>query len=160
MSCVDELHTAIYQNKLAQVKKLMKSCGDERDSDGRTPLHIAVLDEEADLKIVKAIVAAGSDVNAADRQGFTSLHFAARDGRDKIVSLLLDHNAEVDALDSWGNTPLFRCVMSQPVNTKIARQLLEAGANPKKKNKSKVSPLDVAKKCGDEDIVTMFSGKR
>ncbi|NNU26940.1 ankyrin repeat domain-containing protein [Isoptericola sediminis] len=47
---------------------------DEADRGGRTPLHSAALD--GDVEEVRSLVAAGCDPGAADRSGFTPLHFA------------------------------------------------------------------------------------
>ena len=44
--------------------------------------------------------------------GWTALHFAAAVGDADMCSLLLDHDATVDAKDSSGITPLVRCCIS------------------------------------------------
>ena len=62
--------------------------------------------------MIDYLVDRGISVNAFDDgQHWTALHFAARDQKPKVVELLLAHKAEVDSVDSFGNTPLWRSVM-------------------------------------------------
>jgi ankyrin repeat protein len=51
-------------------------------------------------EIVKLLLSKGAHVNALNVGG-TALHVAASDGRDDIVKILLDHNADVSI------TPIF-----------------------------------------------------
>ena len=51
-------------------------------------------------------LAAGTDVNAKGKNGWTSLHRAAIYGRKEIVELLIAKGADVNAKDEDGETPL------------------------------------------------------
>lgn len=55
---------------------------------------------------VAAMLAGGADVNAADKDGWTALHFAASDGTPALVQLLLGEGLRADAEDKDGATPL------------------------------------------------------
>ena len=74
---------------------------------GKTPdisIHKAVLVEK--IEAVKQHLAAGTDVDARDGSGRTSLHIAADFGRKKIAELLIAKGADVNAKDEYGDTPL------------------------------------------------------
>ena len=61
------------------------------------------------------------------KHGGTVLHLAAKLGsHSRLVSLILQHDADIDAMDSNEMTPLHRAAMYG--NTAIARMLLDAGA--------------------------------
>ena len=46
------------------------------DYDGKTPLHVAT----GCIDVAKVLIKNGIDVNAADDEYFTALHFAAENG--------------------------------------------------------------------------------
>jgi HEAT repeat protein len=76
-----------------------------KDSNGTTPLHIAVWEGRKEL--VELLLAKGADVNArTNPMGSTPLHFAASDGRKDLVELLLAHGADVNAKNNNSQTPL------------------------------------------------------
>src|ERR1700736_4466342 len=66
-----------------------------------------------DVERVKALLAAGADVNLRDSLGGTALHDAAWAGDKTIVTLLLDHGADVNArhMES-SSTPLQYAVIT------------------------------------------------
>ncbi|KAJ5023917.1 ankyrin repeat-containing domain protein [Bipolaris maydis] len=97
------------------------------DAMGRTPLHWAVV--RNDIANVRRLLDRGADPNkAAERSGWTSMHFAARARNldPAILRLLLIHNADVDALDCHQQTPLSRAVRH---GAEATRLLIDAGAD-------------------------------
>ncbi len=70
---------------------------------GKPILHDAALMGDKDV-VLKAL-ANGANVNGRDNQGYTPLHWAVQAGNDSIVRLLLDKNADVDAVNFYGNKP-------------------------------------------------------
>lgn len=70
-----------------------------------TALHSAVADG-GHAGIAKALVAAGADVNAKQRHGWTPLHGAADSGDRELVELLLAHGADPEARHQEGKTAL------------------------------------------------------
>ena len=52
------------------------------------------------------------DVNAANSGGGTALHVAASLGSRGVVQYLVNHRADINAVDSLGNTPLNVSVLS------------------------------------------------
>jgi len=56
------------------------------------------------------LLEAGADVNARDRGGHTSLHWACWYGRVEIARFLLDHGADPNARETdYGRTPFEMC---------------------------------------------------
>lgn len=53
-----------------------------------------------------------SVADAKDLHGCNLLHIACQIGELSLVELLLQHGAQVDAVDSLGRTPLHHCVLS------------------------------------------------
>lgn len=86
---------------------------DLTDGDGWTPLQRAALDGHH--TVVAALLHASEDrrtgrtlypLDSRDKSGDTALHDAARNGQLKVVKLLLDARADVDAPNHLGHTPL------------------------------------------------------
>ena len=73
--------------------------------DGTTVLHAAA--GMGKLECVRLLLKHGADPNILSPRG-NALHFALYADRPDIVQLLLDNDADVDAKDSGGHTPLDR----------------------------------------------------
>jgi uncharacterized protein len=156
------LVAAIYRKDYSAIDSLLKSANiNAFDEDGRTPLMHAVLAEDADIRMVRYLVSHGANVNAVDSgQQWTALHFAARDQKTDIVRTLLEGCADVDPTDTFGNTPLWRAVMNAAPKISIIMDLLSYGADPNRKNKHGVSPMDNARNLGKSDLLAILQALR
>ena len=77
-------------------KKLEKNANpNEKDKNGRTPLHWAC--QEGHIKIIHLLIEFGAQVNVSCKEGFTPLVMAAGEGHYKIVQELLKAGADVNA---------------------------------------------------------------
>jgi ankyrin repeat protein len=79
------------------------------DSKGRTPLSWAA--EGGQDKAVKLIVENGADVSAATIDGWTALHYAAKNGHVAVVQMLFE-KTDVDAMTRDGTTALQAALLS------------------------------------------------
>lgn len=95
------------------------------DSDGTTPLHWAVYDNDAPA--VAKLIAAGADVNAQNDYGATPLSEAAITGNPKVIEQLLKAGAKVDQANADGQTALM--IIARTSNVEAAKLLLKRGAN-------------------------------
>ena len=100
-----------------------------------TPLWEALYLMPERTDIVKMLLAAGADVNAASRKekdvvmGFTPLMFATDSEREDLVQLFLDKGANVNAKTRLGITALSLAKQSGAEKNKgILRKLEAAGA--------------------------------
>ena len=78
-----------------------------RDKDGSTPLHCAVW--KGQERVVAFLLKAGADVNSRNQNehwGTTPLHAAAHADHASIALLLIEHEADMTALDPEGRSPL------------------------------------------------------
>ncbi|KAJ8679490.1 hypothetical protein QAD02_015277 [Eretmocerus hayati] len=81
-----------------------------------------------DLERVNHLLLKGTPVDVEDDAGYTALHYAARNGHDKICKKLLDHGANVNAITRSGKaTALHRAVSQKHLRT--VELLLKANAD-------------------------------
>jgi ankyrin repeat protein len=82
-----------------------------------------------DVEAVRSLLAEGADVNTAQGDGMTGLHWAAEGGHAAVADLLLAAGAAVEARTRVGGyTPLH--LASRSGHGSIANALLDAGADP------------------------------
>ena len=79
-----------------------------------------------DIKEVKALIAAGADVNAKNNYGFTALMEAALMGHTEIAKALIAAGADVNAKSNRGETALMDAASMG--HTEIVKILKAAGA--------------------------------
>jgi len=77
--------------------------------------------------MIKLLLERGASVESMDNSGQTPLSFAAKNGREAVVRLLLaTGRVEVDAKDKSGQTPLSRAV--EKGHEAVIKLLVGAGA--------------------------------
>jgi ankyrin repeat protein len=62
--------------------------------------------QQRSLASLEPLLAAGGEINAADSRGQTPLHGAAFWGWNDVVQFLVDHHANLNAVDLKGKTPI------------------------------------------------------
>ncbi|MDO9189207.1 MAG: ankyrin repeat domain-containing protein [Sulfurimicrobium sp.] len=90
--------------EIARIIKANPAMRDARTGLGSTPLHMAATNP--DTGALKALLAAGADVNAKDMDGNTPLHMAAYSNKFEHSKLLLEAGADVNAVSTGGRTPV------------------------------------------------------
>ena len=97
---------------------------------------------------IQRLLELGADIDIQNYKGKTGLHYAAKAGFLKVINLLIENGATVDAIDNDGETPLFEAIRSTIKNGEKQRAALEAllvkGADPNVKNRKGQTPLQVA----------------
>ncbi|SIT39423.1 putative ankyrin repeat harboring signal peptide protein [Paraburkholderia ribeironis] len=116
------------------------------DKAGENALMMAAL--VGDLDFVNLLVAKDAEIN---KKGWAPLHYAAANGNDDIVKVLLDHSAYVDAGSPNGTTPLMMAARGGHVST--VKLLLDNGADLTVKNQIGMTALDFAKTYKEPDVV-------
>lgn len=111
------------------------------DSEGRTPLHVAV-ERGADWA-ARVLLERGAHAGEPDSFGVTPLHLAATPG---LAQRLLDAGAELDPLDREGRTPLHRAIASG--RDEVAEHLLGRGASARAIDGDGRTPLHLAAGAG------------
>jgi ankyrin repeat protein len=92
-----------------------------------TPLHYAISCGMPDVATF-LIVEHSQDVNAREIPfGQTPLHTASRHGDVELAQVLLEHGAEIDALDNEGKTSI--CLASEIGHVELVQFLLKQGAD-------------------------------
>ena len=101
------IHDAARMGTRQDVERLLQAHPEWRDARtlrGSTPLHFAALN--VDSGPLRALIAAGADVNAKDKEGLTPLHMAAFATRTEHARLLLEAGADVTAKTDAGRDAL------------------------------------------------------
>jgi ankyrin repeat protein len=97
----------------------------------------------------------GGDTNATNEYcGDTPLHNAIKGGNTSIIMSLLEHGADINATDKYGNTHLHNAINGG--NNSIITLLLEHGADVNATYKYDNTPLYNAIKGGNTSVVTLL----
>lgn len=122
---------------------------------GMTPLLVAVRDSyHGRPDAVLTLVTNGADPRAADPEGATALHAAARNADPSIAALLLDAGAELDALDAQGVSALG--VAAGQGNLAVTRFLLERRAQCEPTGGEPAIVLAAAREDDDTAILALL----
>lgn len=142
-----ELIKALSFNQTDQALAAIKA-GATKDAKNRYGLPVIFLAAQAgQLEVVKALIAAGADPNATigtsfndDGAGYagtvdgTVLGYAAAKGHGKVMYELVVARANVNGSGPAGTTPLMQA--AEAGKFAVVKWLLDAGADPRAKNKT------------------------
>ena len=107
-----------------------------------------------DSEQVRTLIRSGADINAAQGDGSTALHWAAyRDDLD-AAGLLIGAGADVNTANELGATPLWLAAINGSYF--MAGQLLAAGADPNAALKRGETPLMTASRSGNLQTVALL----
>jgi ankyrin repeat protein len=107
--------------------------------------------ERGDHEAVRSLLQEHADVNAAQGDGATALHWAVYRDDAEIAGLLIPAGANVNVRNNYGVTPLV--LASKNGNATILRELLKAGADPNAAVRNNETPLMFAARTAHEDAV-------
>src|SRR5215468_8814974 len=113
--------------------------------------------ERRDPAGVHSLLQTGVDVNAAQVDGTTALHWAAFNDDTETVALLLQAKANVNAVNRYGVPPLaLACTNGSAA---IVKLLLQAGADANAAMKGGETVLMLASRSGNVDVVKALLAK-
>jgi ankyrin repeat protein len=125
------------------------------DTEGRTPLHVAVL--EGKIEVIKALFKKGATFTP-DHEGMTPLHIASNKNAGLVYALLTDAKEAliltptyINAVDNKGMTALHRA--AQHGDKVICQILVEKGSSLKAKDNSGNTPLHLAVSSNCKSVV-------
>ena len=95
-------------------------------------------------------IAAGADVNAAQGDGTTPLHWAVYKIDADLVRALLDRGAKPDVINNYGSSPLAEAV--KVANARLVEMLLDAGSNVEVSNQEGQTALMLAARAGSVEV--------
>ena len=113
--------------------------------------EIASAAEKGDLAAVRDLIAKKADVNAAQTDGATALHWAVYRNDVTMTTALLRAGAKVTVANRNGITPLY--MASLYGNPAIISPLLKGGADAKQKGPSGETMLMLAARNGNPDAI-------
>lgn len=115
-------------------------------------LHIACCN--GDVENVQAILDNTfdhSEINQRDHQGNSPLMWAASEGHDKVVQLLIDFGAFVNLQNYQGETAL--CKAAERGHVVVCQTLLEHGAEASLGTMEQITPLHFAAASGHINVI-------
>ena len=118
---------------------------------GQTGQDLADAAEAGDMATVRSLLDSGADVNAAQRNGSTALHWAIYRDDAGTVDLLIDRGADVTVKTREGISPLF--MASLYGNAVIIESLLDAGADANEAGPNTETPVMLAARNGNPDAI-------
>jgi ankyrin repeat protein len=111
-----------------------------------------------DAEAVRELLRAGADVNAAQGDGMTALHWAADNGQIELAGVLVFAGANLEAATRLGGfTPLM--VASRAGHAGIVRLLADAGANLEATTETGETALHYAAWSGNPEIAVALAEK-
>ncbi|WP_339045139.1 ankyrin repeat domain-containing protein [Candidatus Mesenet endosymbiont of Agriotes lineatus] len=142
------------QTEIAELLIDRKATVDARSKNGNTPFIIAIL--QGHTEVAKLLIEEKADVNVRDNNGFQPIHAAAQNGKKETINLLLEYsiNDINDAQNKGGIPPLFFAISNGHIEA--VKLLIENGAYFNIKDKYGQTPLDLAHKNNQNEIISLL----
>src|SRR5437667_12816903 len=118
---------------------------------GAVPVRLIDAVKAADRDAIRTLLQQRVDVNAAEADGTTALHWAARANDLQAADMLLRAGANVKFANRYGVTPLY--LASTNGNAAMIELLLKAGADPNSALPEGETALMTAARSGSVDAV-------
>jgi ankyrin repeat protein len=110
--------------------------------------------ERGDREGVRSLLEQNADVNTAQADGTTALHWAAHRDDLETAELLMGAGADVNAANHYGVTPLsLACTNGSAA---MVQKLLKAGANPNAVQQTGETAIMTAARSGNVEVVKLL----
>lgn len=123
-------------------------------SDFAAASEVADAAMQRDRAAVQRLIESGADVNSAQPDGATALHWAAYHGDSDLARLLLAAGAEPSAANRNGSTPMW--LAASRGDASVLAALLENGAEPDEALPLGRTPLMLAARSGSVEAVRVL----
>lgn len=123
----EDIFKAVAKGKIEIVRELIaqnSTLVNEKDTKGRTPLHIAA--ESGFVKIMELLIKNGALIDAVDDRAYTPLQSAIAQGQNEAVKILLDSEADIYA-GGIGRSAFFQAL--DHGNIEVVEMFLGRGTN-------------------------------
>jgi uncharacterized protein len=110
--------------------------------------------QAGDRKVALAMIAQGANVNQAQADGATPLHWAVYRVDQELVSALLRKGAKANVVSRYGASPLAEAV--RVANVELVGMLLEAGADANVANEDGQTALMLAARTGNVPVAKLL----
>ena len=120
---------------------------------GASGTDVADAAKARDAGAVKSLLKSGADVNAAQGDGMTALHWAATNGDAALAQMLLSAGANIRATTRLGGITALH-IASQSGHAQVVAALIAAGSDPNGATSTGATALMLAARSGNSDTVT------
>jgi ankyrin repeat protein len=110
--------------------------------------------QSGDRRAALAMIAGGADVNRAQPDGTTPLHWAAYRVDRELVEALLKKGARADVVNQYGASPLAEAV--RVASPELVEMLLKAGADANVANEDGQTALMLAARTGEVEVAKLL----
>ena len=156
-----DIFEASVLGKVDRIQEILKASPtrvSEHAPDGFTPVALAAFFGQP--AAVRALIAAGADVNAAAKNPLkvAALHAAVAGGKLEIVQSVLEAGADPNAPQQAGFRPIHEA--GAKANRALAELLFAHGADPSLPNDAGTNAIDLAREKGHADFADWLASKR
>ena len=156
---VDIFEASVLGNvdRIQEILKTSPARVTEYAPDGFTPVALAAFFGQP--AAVKALIAAGADVNAAAKNPLkvAALHAAVAGGKLEIVKAVLEAGADPNAQQQQGFRPIHEA--GTKANRALAELLLAHGGDPSLPNDAGATAIDLARERGHGEFADWLVSK-
>src|SRR5258707_7995666 len=128
----------------------LAAAGTAAAADGSLAGLIQAGHRDAALKMI----AAGADVNAAQGDGTTPLHWAVYKVDADLARALLERGAKPDVVNNYGSSPLAEAV--KVAKARLVEMLVDASSNVEGPNQEGQTALILAARTGSLDVAALL----
>ena len=147
---VDNLSFDIRDGNNENVKNILSEVGiDALDGYKRTSLIWTSFYNNTEL--LKWLIDSDANINHQDRDGFSALHFSAKEQHFDTAEILIKSKADLELKDNNGNTPFMDAIFNSNGDYKIVNLFIESGANLDNINNHEMTPRLLAESMAGFD---------